>query len=150
VQKVLLVDDLDNDQAADETLTFVIDDEAYAVDLSEANAKGFREAVEPYRVVARRLGRHKVRPSAPVKAARPAGVKKKPREVPAEWYKVVRDDPPDVKAAKQEYRQRVRAWGIEHGQVRSTRGTMPREVYQAYEEWAVENGVESGPASVGL
>jgi hypothetical protein len=77
-------------------------------------------------------------------------VKKKPPEVPAEWYKVARDDPPEVSAKKQEYRKRVRAWGIEHGQVQSTRGTIPRQVYEAYEDWAAENNVATGPASVGL
>jgi hypothetical protein len=150
VQKVLLFDDLDVDEPADETMTFVFDDEAYVIDVSEANAKAFREAVAPFREAARRLGKHKVSAAPSVKPARPAVVKKKPPEVPAEWYKVVRDDPPEVSAKKQEYRKRVRAWGIEHGQVQSTRGTIPRQVYEAYEDWAAENNVATGPASVGL
>ena len=151
MQRVLLFDDLDTDQPADETMPFVIDGEAYAVDLSADNAKAFREAVEPYRAVARRLGKHKVSAAPQLKPARPAAAKKtKAAEVPAEWYKVAPGDTPEVKAGKQEYRQRVRAWGIEQGRVRSARGTISRDVYVAYEEWAAENDVETGPASVGL
>lgn len=150
MQKVLLFDDLDSDQPADETMTFVIDGEAYAVDLSAPNAKEFRDAVEPYRAVARRLGKHKVSAAPPAKPARKAAAKKEPPEVPAEWYKVTPGDTPEVYAAKQEYRKRVRAWGIEQELVRSTRGTIPREVYQAYEDYAAENNVAIGPASVGL
>lgn len=151
MQKVLLFDDLDNDQPADETLTFVIDDVAYVADFSADNAKGFREAVEPYRAAARPLGKHKVSAALPVKPARKAAAKKEePPEVPAEWYKVIPGDTPEVSAARQEYRQRVRAWGLEQGLVRSARGTMSREVYAAYEAYAIENDIATGPASVGL
>jgi nucleoid-associated protein Lsr2 len=150
VQKVLVFDDLDNDQPAEETMPFAFDGEAYVIDLSEANAKAFRDAMEPYRAAARRLGKHKVGAAPPLKSARSTVVKKKPREVPAEWYKVSPGDTPEMSAKKQEYRKRVRAWGNETGRVRGARGTIPREVYEAYEEWAAENDVETGPTSVGL
>lgn len=150
---VLKVDDLDNKVPADVTLTFVFDNKAYVIDLTEGHAEAFREAVEPYRAAATLLGPHKVSVPPPTKPARPArkaAAKKQTPEVPAEWYKVARDDAPEVGAAKQEYRKRVRTWGLEQGLVRSARGTISREVYQAYEEWAAENGVATGPASVGL
>lgn len=151
MQKVLLFDDIDTDQPADETMPFVFDGEAYAIDLSAPNAKAFREAVEPYRAVARRLGKHRVSAAPPARSARKAAVKKEePPEVPAEWYKVTPGDTPEVSAARQDYRKRVRAWGLEHGQVQSTRGTIPRSVYEAYEAYAVENDIAIGPASVGL
>jgi hypothetical protein len=151
MQKVLLFDDLDSDLPADETMTFVFDGQAYAVDLSAPNAKDFREAVEPYRAVARPLGKHKVSAAPQLKPARPAAAKKTTApEVPTEWYKVTPGDSADVKAAKQEYRQRVRTWGNENDLVQGSRGTIPRHVYQAYEEWAAKNDVAIGPASVGL
>jgi hypothetical protein len=153
VDVVLKVDDLDNKVPADETLTFVFDNKAYVIDLTEGNAQAFRNAVEPWRKAARLLGPHKVSASPPAKPAKPArktAAKKKPPEVPAEWYKPDPDDSTDVKARKQEYRQRVRTWGNGNGQVRGSRGAIPREVFEAYEEWAAENDVETGPASVGL
>lgn len=153
MQKVLLVDDLTN-EPADETLAFVIDGEAYAIDLCAENAQAFRDAVAPYRTAARRLGRQKVSPRGEARSARSNGgsarVPKKRRRSPREWYKVSPNDAGDVKAKKLEYRQRVRAWAIENGQLRAKRGTIPREVYQAYEVWAAENDVVTGPASVGL
>ncbi|WP_460392030.1 histone-like nucleoid-structuring protein Lsr2 [Actinophytocola sediminis] len=150
MQKVQLFDDLENDQPAEETMPFAFDGEAYVIDLSAANAEAFRSAVAPYRAAARRLGKHKVSATAPARPARPAAAKAKSREVPAEWYKVASDDSAEVRAKKHEYRQRVREWANEHGRLRGKRGTIPREVYRAYEEWAITNGIEIGPASVGL
>lgn len=56
-QKILvrLVDDLDNDQEADETLTFTVDNVTYEMDLSAAHAEEFRTLFEPYTDVARRI-----------------------------------------------------------------------------------------------
>ncbi|GAB3451169.1 histone-like nucleoid-structuring protein Lsr2 [Actinophytocola sediminis] len=150
MQKVQLFDDLENDQPAEETMRFAFDGEAYAIDLSAANAEAFRSAVAPYRGAARRLGKLKVSASGPSRSARPAAAKTKPREVPAEWYKVASGDSAEVKVKKHEYRQRVREWANEHGRLRGKRGTIPRDVYAAYEVWAAENDIETGPVSVGL
>lgn len=91
-----MFDDLDNEQPADETLPFAIDGDNYIVDLSADNAKAFREAVEPFRRVARRLGKHKVSDSSSParKTTRPA--KSNVPEVSAEWYKTVKGEPAEV------------------------------------------------------
>ena len=95
MELVQLVDDLDKKRPAAETMTFVFDGVAYAVDVCAENAQGFRDAVEPYRSVARRLGKHKVSAAPPVKSVRPAVAKQtKAPEVPAEWYRVTPDDSP--------------------------------------------------------
>lgn len=149
MQKVLLFDDLENDLPADESMPFAIDGENYVIDLSAANAKSFRAAIEPYREAARRAGKHKVgRAPSRAKPARPA--EPKAREVPADWYRSTSGDRGAVIAKKKEYRQRVRAWANEHGRLSSVRGTIPSNVYREYEEWAAENDVATGPASVGL
>jgi hypothetical protein len=53
--QVLLVDDLDGD-AADETVAFAWGGSSYEIDLSAANAKQLRAALQPFVDKARRVG----------------------------------------------------------------------------------------------
>jgi Lsr2 len=150
MQRVFLYDDIDHDQPADETVPFAVDGEAYAIDLSAENAEAFRRAVAPYRDAARSLGKHKIA-EVPARRARPPVAKKaQPKKVPSDWYKPLPDDVAEVKTKKREYSQRVRSWAAQHLQYPAKRGVIPREVYEAYGEWAAENDVPTGPASVGL
>lgn len=66
-QKILvrLVDDLDPDQEADETLQFTVDGVTYEMDLSAKNAEEFRAALERYTDVARRIAGRRTNRIAP-------------------------------------------------------------------------------------
>ena len=55
--QVTLVDDLDGASAADETVTFSLDGNAYEIDLTSANAAKLRDALAVYVGSARRSGR---------------------------------------------------------------------------------------------
>lgn len=52
--KVILVDDIDGG-TADETVRFSVDGTDYEMDLSEKNARNFREALQPFTAKARRI-----------------------------------------------------------------------------------------------
>ena len=52
---IILEDDVDG-STAEETIQFSIDGLTYEIDLSGTNAQKLRDAVEPYRAAARRIG----------------------------------------------------------------------------------------------
>lgn len=58
---VTLVDDMDEEAVADETVEFGLDGQSYEMDLSRANAERFREQMKPWVTNARKVGRS-VRP----------------------------------------------------------------------------------------
>lgn len=64
---VTLLDDLDNDVTAAETIEFMIDGEVFEIDLSDKNASKFRDQLEPWRSAARRTagGRRRQRQGVP-------------------------------------------------------------------------------------
>lgn len=159
MRKVMVFDDLDYDEPADETLPYAFDGEAYVIDLSAANAKAFREALAPFVAVSQRLGKHKITdrkpPSGPRAASRPArgpaGSPVSPAAVNPEWYRTEPGESKAVAAKKQAYRRRVRTWATDHGGYDiGQRGVISREVYRAYVEWCAENNVVCGPETVGL
>lgn len=53
--QVLLLDDLDGGEA-DETVAFSLDGRSYEIDLSNANAKALRDALQPFVEQARKAG----------------------------------------------------------------------------------------------
>jgi hypothetical protein len=53
---VRLIDDLNPDEEADETLQFTVDGVTYEIDLSTPNAEAFRTSLSVYMNVARRIG----------------------------------------------------------------------------------------------
>lgn len=65
-----ILDDM-NGQIADETVSFGIDGVHYEIDMTAENAAALREALDPFRVRARRLAGG---PSSPVMREVPSGV----------------------------------------------------------------------------
>jgi hypothetical protein len=55
--QVTLIDDLDGESPADETIAFAIDGQAYEIDLNAANAASMRDLLAPYVASARKAGR---------------------------------------------------------------------------------------------
>lgn len=63
---VTLVDDLDGESVAAETVSFGVDGLLYEIDLSEVNAREFRAALDKWVPFARRVGRpRRVKGQAP-------------------------------------------------------------------------------------
>lgn len=69
-QKIMLIDDIDGTDA-EETVTYTVDGQDYEIDLSGANAKKFRDALEPYLAVSREVERQLVSP--PTRSTRRRG-----------------------------------------------------------------------------
>ncbi len=70
---ITLVDDIDGETEAAETVSFGIDGTSYEIDLTEANASALREALAPYVGHARKVGGSARRTRSAVKATAPAG-----------------------------------------------------------------------------
>jgi hypothetical protein len=66
---VILIDDLDPEQSADETVQFGLDGIAYEIDLSDTHAKELRTALDAFVAAGRRVGGRKKTSSAPAAAA---------------------------------------------------------------------------------
>lgn len=64
---VELIDDLTGDKAA-ETVSFALDGVAYEIDLSEDNAKKFREEIGSWTEKARRVGGRRARGTSPARS----------------------------------------------------------------------------------
>jgi hypothetical protein len=109
-QRVVLTDDLDGSQAT-QTIHYTIDDQEYAIDLSEDNVQRFHEALE--RFVS--ASRHVTRQTAPARRGRGDGR----RRGGSKW----RDDIPQI-----------RAWAEANDYEVSTRGRIKKEVLDAYDE----------------
>ncbi|EME65631.1 LSR2 protein [Rhodococcus ruber BKS 20-38] len=86
---VTLIDDVDGETAADESVEFGLDGVTYEIDLSEENAAKLREELEFWVTHARKVGgrkRAKVVPSAPAarKSARGGSDRERTAEI-REW-----------------------------------------------------------------
>lgn len=102
---VLLEDDIDGDEAV-ETVSFSLDDVAYAIDLNEKNAAALREALAPFIGFARKTTR-------PQRIAASSAPRRKSE---------ARSDLADI-----------RTWGKEHGFAVSERGRISGELQTAYD-----------------
>jgi hypothetical protein len=102
---VLLVDDIDGGQA-DETVSFSLDGVAYEIDLSAANAAGFRDSMARYVGTARRVG------------GRAAAGRSGPRR----------------RAGGDNRTAQIREWARSHGHKVNERGRIPATVVEAYEK----------------
>jgi hypothetical protein len=107
-QRVVLTDDLDGSEAT-QTITFVIDGQEYAIDLSDENIQRFHAALEPF-VSASRLVERRVASTRRRDGRRRSG---------SRW----RDDIPQI-----------RAWAEANGYEVSARGRIKKEVLDAYDE----------------
>jgi hypothetical protein len=101
---VILIDDLDPEQEAAETVPFGLDGIAYEIDLSDAHAKELRTALDAFITAGRRVGGRKKTSSAPAAAAVSG-----------------------PSAAE------VRAWAVEQGYEIPNRGRIPGDVREAYD-----------------
>ena len=108
-----LVDDLDGTEA-EETLSFALDGVTYEIDLSDTNAKGLRDSLEPYRTQARRRPGQSARRRAGTSASRPSAG--------------------GTTTADREQNQAVRLWARGQGYDVSARGRIPAHVTEAYHQ----------------
>lgn len=104
-----LIDDLDDEQEADETIDFGLDGRRYEIDLSSENAGQLREVLRPFLDAARKAG------------ASSGG--RKPQESSGRGRSVADKD----RAAA------IRAWVREHGGTISDRGRIPVDLIAAYD-----------------
>lgn len=104
---VQYIDDIDGTELGSEaeTIAFAFDGKEYTIDLGEANAAAFREALAPYIDAAQKVGSARKKP-ARKSAGKSSGV--------------------DTKA--------VREWARDNGWDVSDRGRIPADVLAAYAE----------------
>ncbi|WP_024795124.1 histone-like nucleoid-structuring protein Lsr2 [Tomitella biformata] len=106
---VTLVDDIDLESTADETVEFALDGVTYEIDLSDANATALRESLATWIASARRSGGRRktgVRPTVGVRSG----------------------------ASHREETAAIRSWARENGFTVSARGRIPTEVLDAYQK----------------
>ena len=111
----LLIDDLDGESEAAETLAFGLDGALYEIDLTEQHAQDLRDSVATFVDAARQVGGKRSRATAPA-SARPQG--------PAATKPSA--STPDMAS--------VRAWAREHDIQVSDRGRVAGKVFQAYRD----------------
>jgi Lsr2 len=105
--KVMLVDDIDQSQAA-ETVHFGVDGSAYEIDLSARHASELRSMARRYISAARRVG-----------------------QVPVRGRQQRRSRPRTQ--MDREHSRRIRSWARERGLLTSPRGRIPQHVADEYE-----------------
>jgi hypothetical protein len=103
--QVELIDDLDGESPAQETVWFGLDGKEYEIDLTDKHALALRENLEDYITAGRRAGSRSK--TALVKATN-------------------RNDPERVQA--------VREWAKAHGLQVADRGRVPANVWQAFQQ----------------
>lgn len=107
---VTLIDDLDQEAAADETVEFGIDGVTYEIDLSAHNAEKLRDQLEVWVGHARKISGRKTK-----KLLTPAATAPKSRA-----------------AADREQSSAIREWARRNGYKVSARGRISAEVTEAY------------------
>lgn len=107
ITDVQLIDDIDGSPAT-ATIKFTFDGQNYIIDLSEANAAAFNEALAPYVEHARR-------------ARRGPANKRKSRSSS------------EAARVKRQKNAEIRAWALENGVTVSKRGQLGQDTIAAYE-----------------
>lgn len=103
--QIVLVDDLDGGPA-ESTVLFALDGSEYEIDLSDANAEGLREALQPYIEAGRKVsGRNRKRTKAAARAASSNGNRS----------------------------AEIRAWAAAHGISVNSRGRIPADIAAQYD-----------------
>lgn len=109
---VTLIDDVDGEAVADETVEFGLDGVSYEIDLSEDNAELLREQFQSWIDSARRVsGRRRVKPAAATATATATKAR-----VPVD----------------REQSAAIREWARRNGHKVSARGRISAEVIEAY------------------
>ncbi len=109
--QVILSDDLDDDVAADETVTFSLDGTTYEIDLSEKNAQQMRDAFSTYVNAARKVSARGARASGGGRSKATGGGGRMDREQAGA----------------------IRDWARKNGHEVSDRGRIPASVVDAFE-----------------
>jgi hypothetical protein len=106
---VTLIDDVDGEAAADETVEFGIDGVSYEIDLSSPNASKLRDELETWVASARRVsGRRRAKSATPTTA------------------------PKGRVAVDREQTAAIREWARRNGHKVSTRGRISADITDAY------------------
>ena len=108
--QVILSDDLDENVAADETVSFSLDGTSYEIDLSDKNAQELRDAFSRYVQAARKVGRGSGRASGGGRSRATGGGRMDREQAGA-----------------------IRDWARKNGHAVSDRGRIPASVVEAYE-----------------
>jgi hypothetical protein len=108
--QVILSDDLDENVAADETVSFSLDGTNYEIDLSDKNAQELRDAFSRYVQAARKVGRGSGRASGGGRSRATGGGRMDREQAGA-----------------------IRDWARKNGHAVSDRGRIPASVVEAYE-----------------
>ncbi len=110
-QKVMLIDDLDGSQGA-ETIRYTVDGQEYEIDLSEKNAKRFRDALKEFIDVSREVEQPPALTLAPARTTRRQSSGGSGRaDIP-----------------------QIRAWAESQGMDVSARGRVKKEIIDAYDQ----------------
>ena len=109
-KKVMLIDDLDQSEGA-ETVRYSVDGKDYEIDLSEENAKRFRDTLKEFIDVSREVEQQPVLTFAPARSSRRQSSRGSSRE-----------DIPEI-----------REWAKAHGHEVSPRGRIKKEIIEAYD-----------------
>jgi hypothetical protein len=113
---VSLIDDLDGESEADETVEYAVDGVTYEIDLTKDNAEALREVFAPYIAAARRTG-GRARPGTGSRgrSSSSAGAVSNAAVRSREALKAIRD------------------WAKGNGWTVSDRGRLPTNVLEAYD-----------------
>jgi hypothetical protein len=120
---ILVLCDIDEVEGAEST-EFAFRGNSYEIDLCSTHLREMEEALTPYTLSARRIGRARKAAvsTRPARAAAPA-----PRAASA----VVDPNAPGVEG--KDARARVRQWAVEQGYEIGERGRIPKDIYNLYE-----------------
>lgn len=113
---ILKTDDIDHTQPADETENFTHDGYTYVLDFTTANAKEFRDVLQPYKDAAHekvKAGKSRLKDDF-MPTTRPHHPTKTPS------------------IAEKERRRKVRAWGRANGWKVGEKGVIPTALEEAY------------------
>ncbi|MRH90418.1 Lsr2 family protein [Nocardia sp. SYP-A9097] len=114
---VSLIDDVDGESIADETIEFAIDGVSYEIDLSTANASKLRDGLEVWVSNARRVsGRRRTKATAAATAG-----------------------PKSRVSIDREQSAAIREWARRNGHKVSARGRISADITEAYNKAAAKN-----------
>ncbi|GAB4582699.1 Lsr2 family protein [Nocardia sp. NPDC127526] len=114
---VSLIDDVDGESIADETIEFAIDGVSYEIDLSTANAAKLRDGLEVWVSNARRVsGRRRTKAAAAATAG-----------------------PKSRVSIDREQSAAIREWARRNGHKVSARGRISADITEAYNKAAAKN-----------
>jgi hypothetical protein len=121
---VSLLDDLDGESEADETVEYALDGVTYEIDLTTENAEDLREIFAPYIAAARRTGGRRASGggrSRPASSSRSGSSSSSPGSGSG------------IAARGRQALKEIRTWAKENGWTVSDRGRLPNNVVEAYD-----------------